>query len=211
MPDEIVLASKPADAANLEAEAGQETCPRCAQPLVDPHGLGWCKGCGYCRSLEMEKGNQLLQAAPEPSRGAVLAGAAGNVPLWLWLLLGGLVVLAGMSLTAGRLLPPGNNLTRALWTTAQIGAGWALAFVGQLVALVRIAPEDEKLSFKDALVPTRLWGLVFKRLPRLSGCLCISTWGVALALFAGLFIGGLPHWLTYLPGAKNSPTAKVSR
>ncbi len=210
MSDEPVVAAEWPAIQNAPADAH---CPRCQSVLVDPQGLGWCKACGYCRSLEPEKENALLllQAAPEASRGSVWAGAAGNVPVWFWVLFTGVGALAGMTLAAGRYLPPGNNLPRALWTSILIGVGAAITFVAQLVALVRIAPEDDRLSFKDALMPTRLWSLVVKRLPRLSGCLCIAAWGMALALFAGLFIGGLPHWLTYLPGTKNGPTAKATR
>jgi hypothetical protein len=180
-------------------------CPRCRARLIDPAGLGWCKACGYCRSLAMEAPNQLLAAAPQPSRGTVLAGAAFNVPIWFWLLLLGVAGAAGLSLAAGRLLPPRDNLPRALWTSIQIGVGVLLVFSGQLVAVVSVAPEDERLSFKDAFVPMRLWGLVIARLPRLSGCLWISTFGAALVLCAILFVGGLQHWFTYLPGYQKDP------
>src|SRR5688572_3024087 len=80
-------------------------CPKCQQPLIDPAGLGWCKACGYCRSLEAEQGNQLLATHQGPSKGAVVASVAGNVPLWLWVLLGGIGLVAGGSLAVGRLLP----------------------------------------------------------------------------------------------------------
>src|SRR2546426_426791 len=66
-----------------------DNCPHCRQPLIDPAGLGWCKACGYCRSLESEKIDKLLAAAPGPTRGAVLAGIAGHLPVWIWVLLAG--------------------------------------------------------------------------------------------------------------------------
>ncbi len=179
-----------------------DNCPRCGQPLVDPAGLGWCKMCGYCRSLESEKTNHLLAAAPGPTRGAVLAGVAGHIPLWFWILLVDVGGMAGLSLAAGQLLPAGNCLPRALWTSVQIAVGLLLIFAGQIIAVVAIAPEDEKLSFKDALVPMRVWSLVIKRLPRLCGCLWTSAGGATLVVSALVFIGGLQHWFTYLPGVK---------
>jgi hypothetical protein len=203
MRNEAQLATTPAPQTAGPKPAQEIQCPRCHKPLIDPNGLGWCKTCGYCRSLELEKNNKLLAAAPGPSRGAVLAGAAGHIPLWFWVLLAGIAILAGLSLAAGRWLPPGNTLPRALWTSIQIGVGLALIFTGQLIAVVHIAPEDEKLSFKDAVVPTRLWLLVSKRLPRCCGCLWVSTWGLALVVFAVLFIGGLQHWFKYVPNSKN--------
>jgi hypothetical protein len=187
------------------APSPDAVCPRCGQRLIDPTGLGWCKACGYCRSLATEAPAQLMARPPQPSRGVVLAGAAFNLPLWFWALLLGVAVAAGLSFAAGRLLPPGNCLPRALWTSVQIGLGVVLIFSGQLVAVVAVAPEDERLSFKDALMPMRLWGLVIARLPRHSGCLWTSTFGAALVLCAFLFVGGLQHWFTYLPGYKKDP------
>jgi hypothetical protein len=94
----------------------------------------------------------------------------------------------------------------------QVGVGVVLIFVGQLIALVYVAPEDEKLSFKDAIVPTRLWTLVGKRLNRLYGCLWISVWGLATVVFAFVFIGGLQHWMSYLPNSnKNQPKPLVGK
>lgn len=182
-------------------------CPRCQKPLIDPAGLCWCKACGYCGSLETEqKNNKLMQAEKGPSRAAVFAGAAGQIPWWFWVLVVGVGALAAGSLAVGRLLPPGSNFARALFTSVQIGVGLVLIFAGQIVALVRIAPDDEKLSFKDAVVPTRLWGLVAKRLGELYGCLWTSVAGLGLIVFAIIFIGGLEHWMTYLPNSnKNQP------
>jgi hypothetical protein len=205
-----------ADAATIPAtdpaDAGQaQQCPRCQKPLIDPQGLGWCKGCGYCRSLETETNNRLLATATAPSKGEILAGAAGNIPLWFWILLIGAAVLAGISLVAGQLLPAGNVLPRALWASVQIGVGVALVFAGQLIAVIRVAPEDERISFKDAIVPTRLWALVFKRLPQLCGCLWVSVWGLALIVFAIVFVGGLGHWYAYLPGANNAQATKARK
>jgi hypothetical protein len=84
-----------------------------------------------------------------------------------------------------------------------MGLGLVLIFAGQLFALMRVAQYDEKLSFKDAIVPSRLWTVAAKRLGEVYGCLWTSVWGLGLIVFAILFIGGLQHWMTYLPGAKN--------
>src|SRR5262245_51545058 len=181
----------PPPAADAPQNAALAVCPRCQQPLIDPAGLGWCKACGYCRSLQAEQDNALLKTPAGPSRGDVLAGAARRIPHWFWLLTGGIGAVAVLSLAAGLLLPAGNCLPRALWTSIQIPVGLLLAFAVQLYAVVQIAPDDDRLSFKDALVPARLWGLVGKRLPQLSWCVCLASWGAALALCAVLFIGGL--------------------
>ena len=194
-------------------QADATACPRCQKPLIDPAGLGWCKSCGYCRSLETEQHNKLMQTEAALSQGAVWAGAAGQVPWWFWVLIGGLGVLALGSLGAGLLLPEGNTFARALFTSVQMGLGVVLIFASQLFALMRVAQYDEKLSFKDAIVPSRLWTVAGKRLGELYGCLWTSVWGLGLIVFAILFIGGLQHWMTYLPGAdkKNQPRQPAPR
>jgi len=186
-------------------------CPRCKKPLIDPEGLGWCKACGYCGTLEAEQKNKLMQTEQAPSTSAVFAGAAGQIPWWFWVLLIGIGALAAGSLAVGQLLPAGDTFYRALFTSVQMGVGVVLIFAGQIVALMHVAPEDEKLSFKDAIVPTRLWALVAKRLSNLYGCLWTSVWGLSLAVFAILFIGGLKHWMTYLPGPKNQQQQQQPR
>ena len=59
-------------------------CPRCGQALIDPSGLGWCKACGYCRSLGAE---QKPAAPPAPAKAAapkpVVPGLApAKKPFW---------------------------------------------------------------------------------------------------------------------------------
>ena len=191
-------------------------CPRCGKALSDPKGLGWCQSCGYCKSLEDDKAKVVVpREAPKSQRledAKEAARIATTVPRWFWLLLLGVVGFAAASQLPARQLAA-NSFERALWTTLQVCAGLFLIFVAQIVALVRIAPDDEKLSFKDALVPTRLWGLVFKRLPSLSFTVCLAGWGLSMILSALIFIGGLQHWMTYLPGQKNAPsnTKKIVR
>jgi hypothetical protein len=186
-------------------------CPRCGKPLTDPHGMGWCQGCGFCKSLAEDKAKVVLepaaaQATPKSLAGVVEAGKlATQIPRWFWPLMLGVIGFAGASQLPARQLAP-NSLERALWTTGQIAAGLSLILLAQFIALLRIAPEDEKLSFKDMFLPTRLWVLVFKRLPALRVPVWLAGWGLAIIVSACVFIGGLGYWMTYLPGGKNAPT-----
>jgi len=174
-------------------------CPRCGQPLVDPTGLGWCKACGYCRSLGGEVGTTTPAAAPGPKKPGVReAGAAiGQVPTWLWVLAFSITVLVlGVYLTHRYIHP--KPLPRALWSTIQVGAGIALIFIGQFAALIRLAPDDPNLSFMHALVPGQMYGLIWKHLPRTSVPAYLVCWGKVLIITATKFIGGFDHWFTYL-------------
>jgi hypothetical protein len=192
----------------------ESACPRCKKPLTDPAGMGWCQACGYCKSLEEDKAKvKLPEAKPvappaKPSNAAEAARIVTTVPRWFWPLLLGVVGFSAVSFLPARHLAP-NSLQRALWTTIQMLSGLFLVFLAQFIALVRIAPEDEKLSFKDMFMPTRLWALVFKRLPAQKFSLWLASWGLAISISGCVVIGGLEHWMTYLPGGKNAVKQKT--
>ena len=188
--------------------APADPCPRCGAGLTDAAGLGWCQACGYCRSLEEERAKDHLQppaaaAAPAPVAMAEAGKLVNKAPLWLWVLIGGAILMAGGSLLIGRKLPL-NSYPRALWTTLQIALGLLTMFIAQFTALVKIAHHDETLTFKDSIFPGRLWSQAFKRMPGYGPHFCVTCWGLILVVCAFAFIGGLNHWLKYLPNNKNS-------
>lgn len=183
----------------------EHPCPRCGEALTDAAGLGWCQGCGYCRSLDEDPAKDYLPA-PAPAAPAAVAEASQVVtrtPLWVWVMALGLVTLAAASWRVGLWLPP-NSHQRALWTTLQIASGVFTMFVAQFFALFKLAPYDETLSFKDVFLPGRLWSHALKRMPGYGGHFCVAVWGLTLVVCAFLFIGGLNYWYTYLPGKHNS-------
>lgn len=187
------------DVVEATPEAPAADCPKCGKALVDPAGLGWCSGCGYCKSLADEQ--QLLQAPRRPSLGGVVeaGGAVTSLPLWFWA--SGLLIAVGIgiSIFVDKRLPTGDVFDRALWATLQIAIGALIIFLAQCWALVSIAPEDPKLTFKDALAPFHLWVLVCKRLPRLKESLWAAVFGLSLIVGSAAFIGGFAHWFEYLP------------
>ncbi len=121
------------------------------------------------------------------------------MPLWFW----GCFVFAGVGVAFGYVmdlrLANSDSFERALWATLMIASGVLAIFLAQIFALVNIAPDESTLSFKDAVVPFRLWGLVFKRLPRCKECLWFALLGGSLIVGGAVCVGGLSHWLTYLP------------
>ena len=186
-------------------------CPRCQKPLVDPSGLGWCKSCGYCKSLEESEttAGQTAEAKPAPQNTVTATGSAlGQTPTWFWVTLVGLVMVVGAIYACGHYLTL-TPLHRAMLTTVVMIAGAGLMFVGQFMALLRIAPEESTLSFKDAVIPFRLYGLVLKCLPGTRFTIYFGTWGFAAIIASAVLIGGLGHWFTLLPGYKASPTQKT--
>jgi len=183
-------------------------CPRCQKPLFDPNGLGWCKACGYCRSLaESEAQAAQTPAAAAPTTLTATSSAIRQTATWFWVALIGMILVAGatFALTSCLTLSP---LQRALLTSVQIAAGVGLMFAGQFIGLLRIAPEESTLSFKDAVFPFRLYGLIFKRLPSTRHTVYLGAWGLAAIVSATVFIGGLGHWFTYMPGHQTNQTQK---
>lgn len=178
----------------------ESLCPRCQRPLVDQHGVGWCHACGYCRVLGED---QQKPAAPSPAPVAMLHAASGGFPYWaVGLVLSVALMVAGTWALSHYYHP--KPMHRALWTTLQVAAGVLLMLIGQCYGLIRIAPEDGSMHAIDAIVPFRLYGMVFKRLPRMCAVLYLGGWGLALALSALIFIGGLSHWLNYIPKSRQN-------
>jgi hypothetical protein len=191
-----------------EAASGSNPCPRCGKPLTDAAGLGWCPACGYCRSLEESQVPEPAKkkdapAAKKPSIGGLveLGAAVGGLSSWVWIMAVGAVGFALSSLLPASQFPM-DSLERAVWTTGQIGVGLALIFAAQFYAVVLIAPDDEKMSFKDVILPFRTWSQVCKRLPRTYLCAWLGSWGLSLIASALIIVGGLPYWMHYLPGGK---------
>src|SRR5262249_11926927 len=155
--------AKPAAGAPSESAAPLDptlACPRCKSRLVDPAGIGWCQRCNYCRSLENDKDKLATPSARKtPSKptghGANLFPLIAHLPSWFWTLLIGMGVYTAMSFVIGQQLVP-DSLSRAIWCTAQIFVGFLLILGAHLWALTYLAPKDEGLGIKDALMPGRL-------------------------------------------------------
>jgi hypothetical protein len=180
-------------------------CPRCKNPLVDPNGLGWCKSCGYCRSLaEAETETRAPRPAKtQPNALTATGGAVLKTPVWFWGCLCGTAAIGVGTFIASHQIAL-TDFQRALFCTLEIVAGLGLMFCSQFFGLLRLAPEDPSLSFKDAIVPIRLYGLIFQRLPDTQKFLCLGTWGLTAIVMAAIFVGGLGHWFTYLPNKSRS-------
>jgi hypothetical protein len=142
--------------------------------------------------------------------GAATVGAIGHLPVWFWVLLVVVAQGVGLSIFANHELPQGANLSRAAWCTGQIAAGILLMFFAQCWLLLQIAPEVATLSFKDAVMPFKLWPLALKRLPKNQMSIWVASFGGTILLGAFLWVGGLEHWLTYLPASKGAAPAAVT-
>ena len=152
-----------------EAPAADPTiCPRCGGKLTNPDGLGWCAGCGYCRSLE-EEGQTVApppEAAqpkkPSPLGAAEFGEAMRRMPRWAWPLLGGVALVATGSVIADYRLPE-ECLARALWSAIQmmlsvIGTSLLTPAVGCSFSIARVvmalpAAETARPATSSVIVP----------------------------------------------------------
>jgi len=195
-------------------EPAVTTCPKCEGKLVDAAGLGWCQRCGYCHSLEQDR-VKVPVAAPKPMGKAKKPGAGEFVvlltrtPSWFWVMLGGVVVVIGVTCLTAKPFRP-TPFSRCLWCTVQIGAGAIVTFLAGFWALLSVASEDETMTAKDLFLPVRLWGLTCKRLPRTRWQVWLAVWGVTAILSAAVLVGGLSEWLKYLPKTASAEIARPS-
>src|SRR4051812_13881748 len=91
-----------------------ESCPKCGKDLIDPSGLGWCKACGYCKSLADDSAKELL--ALKQAAGVDDAGGAFTVlPLWFWASVLFFAIGNLFSIVMDHRLPESGSLQRATW------------------------------------------------------------------------------------------------
>jgi hypothetical protein len=182
-----------------EIDEAAASCPRCEAKLIDPQGLGWCKECGYCKTMEEDKKRVPEQAAAAQQTsplGVVEFGQlVGKMPGWAWVMAGGVFAVAALNALAGSLLAD-EGLPRALWSTMQVAVGFVMIFSAQFWSLVLFAPTDGTLHFKDAIVPGRLWAMTMQKLPRTRGQVWLASWGLACILSGIILVGGLGYWVT---------------
>ena len=165
--------------------------------------------CGYTRAEGVRPATE--KPPPKPTPGNALLEAIRTVPSWVWVLVGGcLVILVGCILASLSLSADGED--RALFTTALL----ALAVAGMVVAEAWVVPmialDAHHLGVFDFLMPYRLWAFAIERLPRTRRPVSLLSWCVTAALGGLLIVGGLWYWLPGRPREKfrlSGPVAKV--
>jgi hypothetical protein len=213
LPPKASVANPRADAAPQPSAAPPEAepavCPRCGDRLIDPDGLGWCQACGYCGSLEEERAKETppkpkARARPSPLGVVEFFCLLVTLPRWMWTLLGGIVAVVLLSLLPGQLFPD-DPLGRCLWCTCQQALGVTFILAAQWWAVMVLADSDDQLSGRDAVFSGRLWPLALRQFEKTHRQFSLAVWGLTMVLGAFVFVGGLTHWLTYLPRSTNAP------
>jgi len=88
-------------------------------------------------------------------------------------------------------------LPRALFVTLETVIGLLALLGAQIWALLVIAPDDDKLGPKDAVISARLWSLTFARLPEMRRQVWLGGWAAAAVLSAVFIVGGFDYWYQF--------------
>jgi hypothetical protein len=176
--------------------------------MVPVAGWNWCHRCGH----RAEGRPELIpvQGAPEarkPGAGASELGLAARlIPLWFWVLLGGLGVVAGISCAADLCLPM-QSWERATWSTAQALLGLAAFLLAGVAVSGRLGRHRSQFTMADLLLPDRLWPRAVKCLPQTRWHVCAAAWSVALALCGLIWVGGWTYWFPTGKAPSAGPSA----
>ena len=170
-------------------------CPECQKPMTLSAGLGYCSACGYCCTAD---GGQPSNPAPTTRAWLRPVEAVFLVlPPWVWVLLGGMVAITLVSLTAEKTLLAPH--LRAYWAASQLILGIVCFWLAQGWMFLMLAPEDTGADWRDVfIVSGRLWKGAVRRLPESCWPIWLGGWGIWLSLSAFLFVGGTRQWLSWL-------------
>src|SRR5262245_18302828 len=166
---------KPPPGAPVATRHRKPPCPKCQGPMEPVSGWNWCHRCGH-RAVSYAPPAPEVAAAPDgpgrqPGAGrSELGQAARLLPLWFWVLLGGLAVIGGASFAANLHLPS-RWRERAVWSTVQFLLGVLSFLLAGVWVSGRLGKDRSTFGLLDLLLPDRLW-------PRALKCLPATRWQV---------------------------------
>jgi hypothetical protein len=173
--------------------------------MVPVAGWSWCHRCGHRAVGQPELVPAQTPAAARKSRAgdSELALAARLIPLWCWVLLGGLAAIAGVSWAADFYLPA-RSWERAFWSAAQVFLGLFSLLLAGVCVSGQLGRHRNEFTLADLLLPDRLWPRALKCLPQTRWHVCAGAWSAAVALCGLVWVGGWTYWLPTRPAP--SPT-----
>jgi hypothetical protein len=182
----------------VEQEAN---CPRCHALLTDPHGIGLCPRCGYCRSLHLEGVAVLAAAGKLRLCPPVLPGLRHSLrvaPAALLAVSVAFVAVVPLAYLADQRYPLGSR-ARAVWSAGSLLCGVLLLLAGQAWAIALLKRMNERINWGDLLSPLQVWGLAVRRLPTTAWPIGLGGSGFLAVLAAVVWVGGLTYWISLSP------------
>jgi hypothetical protein len=159
-------------------------CPQCGDK-APWGGSAWCPKCGYYPKLGISISTDVLRPALEEEK-----LEAAEIPTWVWVAGGGIVLVLAVSLFARFYVPVDGPLT--IWSLATLGLGVLLFGVSHVQAYLVGGAGSDKLGLMDLFLgPAAVWRAAMKHMPDTQWLACRGTWGVTLMLCGLLVVGGL--------------------
>lgn len=189
----MAVAEKPSSAESAENPA--ETCPRC-HTTQSWGESSWCPVCSYYPVVDSNAQDGASWAddlPPEIQEEQVETDILKALPPWFWIMLGGIVVVLGLSLLL-RFSTPDEGVLRGRVALVQLGVGAFAMLIAHGLAARYAFQVDSRANFNDILVSWfSLWQPTINRLPETAGRVWSMVWGIAAVVMAMTVIGGIDY------------------
>ena len=174
------------------SDGTKPSCEKCGTPLSAQESLV-CQHCGWYASIgsfveidqqwEADGTDQQLESSAETV----------DIPDWVWLMLGCVVVVVAESI-AVRLLTSADSPLRARWSILQLLIGGLTLAVCHLTAFILLMRDDSEAGLLEVVLkPIRPWMARFRELP-LKQWLChAAASSLTAVLMSVLVIGAIPY------------------
>lgn len=169
---------------------GLTICPKCG--VRSSWGeASWCPSCAYYPELNgIVQDNPELQMAPEEQDEPRQLSAEERYR-WILICFGGVGVALLLSM-AVRVYFYYNDGPRGQWTIVQTLVGLGCFATGQLLATFYSMSKTDDVTLVDAVNrPLTVWKSTIDELPFGAFRIYAAVWGLSIALFAMLCIGGV--------------------
>ena len=171
-------------------------CPRCHS--TKPWGQNsWCPDCGYYPVVDRSAANgsswadnlpELPQEEVEDDRSALQA-----IPVWFWIMLGGVVGVTVFSVVVRVALADDETL-RGRVALTQLVIGLLTALTAHGVAAKFAMASDRRVNLNDVLLSWfNVWQPTISRLPDTCRRIWGMVWGCTAFLTAVTIIGGIDY------------------
>lgn len=172
-----------------------ETCPRCHTTKLWGQ-MSWCPDCGYYPVVDSatSDGTSWADNLPDvPQETDDHRTALQSIPTWFWAMMGGIIAIAGFSITI-RLNYPADNGPRGMFALAQLSIGLSTTLVAHIMATRFAMKSDRRVNFNDVLLSWfNVWQPTITALPDTCKRVWAFVWGGIAVMTAVTIIGGIDY------------------
>ena len=167
-----------------ESAKNTPACPQCGSE-ESWDGLSWCPSCGYYPAA-----NRQIDTGPRTVEEEIYEHWWQIVPIWLWTLLTGVVMIFVLSV-AVRLMFDDSPI-RTLWSYAQVLTGIVALGTVHMMAYFYSTSRSDRLGPLDMILqPLKTWRSVFEDLPEPSNLVCSLGFSIAAIVFGFFIVDGI--------------------